>query len=610
MKPERWRQIESLYYTALERGPTERAAFLVEACAGDEELRREVESLLAAHEQSESFLATPAMEVAAQVIAEDRGQTLSGRIISHYQVLSLLGAGGMGEVYLAEDTRLRRKVALKLLPAQFTQDAGRALRFQREARAASSLNHPNIITIFEVGQVDGRHFFCAEYIEGQTLRRRLAGDRIKPHESLDVAVQIASALTSAHEAGIVHRDIKPENIMLRHDGLVKVLDFGLAKLTEERPGERETGIQGDDPFDSLSFSLSLSTTGVAMGTVRYMSPEQARGEDVEERSDIFSLGVVLYEMISGRPPFEGETLDEVVAAILEREPPPLAQYAREAPAELQRIVAKALRKKREDRYEAVSDLLLDLKALKEEMELETKARQGRQPKASDARRITIAVIALMILVAAATAINRLTGKPTVPFQKVDITRLTNNHNIGLSAISPDGKYIVYVDSEKGHASLRLRQVATDNIREIVPPSKVNYTDLALSPDGSYAYFVRTSDKVSDLTALYRVPVFGGAPVKLIDNVYLHFTLSPDGNQIAFARRYSGEGKIAMMIANADGSGERRIATRPLNEPYEFPSWSPDGEVIICALGLPGRVGNLWGITELRVKDGAERPLTS
>jgi len=610
MTPESHRKICDLYHSAAGLATAERPAFLDEACGGDEALRREVESLLAARNRAGDYFASPAMDVAAGLLAKENYPSLAGQSLGHYQVLSLIGAGGMGEVYLAEDTRLRRKVALKLLPWRFTQDADRARRFEREARAASSLNHPNIITIFEVGQVDWRHFICSEYVEGQTLRRRLAGDQLILHITLDVAIQIASALTSAHEAGIVHRDIKPENIMLRHDGLVKVLDFGLAKLTEERQGDRETERQEDDPLASISSSLPLSVIGMAVGTVLYMSPEQARGENVEGRSDIFSLGVVLYEMITGRPPFEGETSDEVIAAILEREPPPLAEYAREAPAELQRIVTKALRKKREDRYEAVSDMLLDLKALKEEMELETKALRGRRSKAIGVRRLTIAVIALTILVAAAIAINRLNGKPTIPFQQVDITRLTNNRNIGLSEISPDGKHIVYVDFEKGHSSLWLRQVAPDSIQEIVPPAKVHYTDLALSPDGKYAYYVMSSDMVSALRALYRVPVFGGAPVKLIDDVYLQFTLSPDGNQLAFTRRYFGEGKIAMMIANADGSGERRIATRPLNEPYESPAWSPDGEVIVCTVGAPGREGNQRGITELRVKDGAERPLTS
>jgi eukaryotic-like serine/threonine-protein kinase len=606
MTPEKHRKISDLYESAMGLAPAELSAFLDGACGGDEALRREVKSLLAARDKAGDYFAAPAMDVAAALLAEENYPSIVGQQFSHYRVRSLIGAGGMGEVYLAEDTQLRRKVALKLLPAEFMQDTGRARRFVREARAASSLNHPNIITIFEVGQVDGRHFICAEYIEGQTLRPRLAGDRIGPHGTLDVAIQIASALASAHEAGIVHRDIKPENIMLRHDGLVKVLDFGLAKLTEERPGEMEIGRQWDDPLVSQSFSLSLSTTGVAMGTVRYMSPEQARGEDVEGRSDIFSLGVVLYEMISGRPPFEGETLDEMVEAILEREPPPLAQYAPEAPAELQRIVAKTLRKKREDRYEAARDLLSDLKALKEEMAFETNALRSRGSKASAARRITIALIALMVPVAAAL-IYMSAGKRTFPFQKIDITRLTNNRDIELSEISPDGSYIVYVDKEKGHPSVWLRQIATDSVQEIVPPAKVEYTDLALSHDGNYTYFVRSQDKVSALRALYRVPVSGGAPVKLVNDVYLQFALSPDGKQIAFARRYFGEGKIAMMIANADGSGERRLAARPLNEPYESPAWSLDGEVIVCTVGPPGREGNQRGITALRVKDGMERP---
>ena len=365
---------------------------------------------------------SPAMDVAAGLLAEENYPSLAGQSLSHYQVLSMIGAGGMGEVYLAEDTRLRRKVALKLLPAQFTQYADRARRFEHEARAASSLNHPNVITIFEVGQVDGRHFICAEYIEGQTLRRRLEGDQLKLRGTLDVAVQIASALAAAHEAGIVHRDIKPENIMLRHDGLVKVLDFGLAKLIERsgkwglRDWERGRSIP-HSPLPIPHSPTPLSTTGVAMGTVRYMSPEQARGENVEGRSDIFSLGVVLYEMITGRPPFEGETSDEVVAAILEQEPPPLAQYAREAPAKLQRIVAKTLRKKREDRYETMSDLALELKALKEEMEIVTKALRRRRSKASVARHITVAVIALAILVAAATGYLQVDWKAHNPFPK-------------------------------------------------------------------------------------------------------------------------------------------------------------------------------------------------
>jgi serine/threonine protein kinase len=382
MESERWRQIESLYYTALGRDDTEREAFLAEACAGDDELRREVESLLAVHEKAEGFMAAPALEVAAQVIAEDQGQTMSGQMISHYQVLSLLGTGGMGEVYLAKDTRLGRKVALKLLPQRFTQDRERALLFQQEARAASALNHPNILTIYEIGEFEGGQFIATEFIDGQTLRE-LMNDRIKLRAALDMATQVASALAAAHEAGIVHRDIKPENIMARRDGYVKVLDFGLAKLTERFSPDRITVADSDALTEGL-----IPDWGRLRGTLRYMSPEQIRGEEVDGRSDVFSLGVVLYEMVTGRAPFDGTTYAEVMAAILYQEPSPLRRHARDAPSELERIVDKALAKDCEERYQVIKDLLLDLKSLKLELEVEAKLKRAVSPEAEEeARRI-------------------------------------------------------------------------------------------------------------------------------------------------------------------------------------------------------------------------------
>src|SRR5262245_1261889 len=371
MESERWQQIESLYYAALERDAAQRAAFLYEACAGDGELRREVESLLAVHGQAEDFLAAPALEVAAQVIAEDQGQTISGQMFSHYQILSLLGAGGMGEVYLAEDTRLGRKVALKLLPQKFTQDSERVLRFQQEARAASALNHPNILTIYEIGEFEGKHFIATEFIDGKTLRMLMSA-QIKLRAALDVATQVASALATAHEAGIVHRDIKPENIMVRRDGYIKVLDFGLAKLTDQfSPGQTAVA-EGD----ASTKALVHTDPGKLMGTARYMSPEQIRGQEVNGRSDVFSLGVVLYEMVTGRPPFDGAAPGEVMDAILNQEPPQLRRYTPDATAELERIVGKALQKDCEERYQVIKDLLLDLKSLKLELEVEAKIRRA------------------------------------------------------------------------------------------------------------------------------------------------------------------------------------------------------------------------------------------
>jgi serine/threonine protein kinase len=374
MKAERWQQIEKVYYAARECDASRRAAFLDEACAGDEELCREVESLLASDDQAGDFLAMPALKVAADEIAAEQDQSLLGRQVGHYRILSLLGAGGMGEVYLAEDMQLGRKIALKLLPKEFTQDRERLYRFEREARAASALNHPNIITIFEIGRVNDIYFIATEFIDGQTLRQRIRSALVKTGEALDVAMQVASALVTAHRAGIVHRDIKPENVMVRRDGIVKLLDFGLVKLIAHPSAE--CSVAGDN--DVLSEEQIKTDPGRMMGTARYMSPEQIRGQEVDGRSDIFSLGVVLYELVAGIAPFGGATSGEVMAAILTRDPPPLTRYCREAPAELERVVGKAMAKDREARYQVVEDLLNDLKNLKLELELEAKLKRSGQ----------------------------------------------------------------------------------------------------------------------------------------------------------------------------------------------------------------------------------------
>jgi eukaryotic-like serine/threonine-protein kinase len=395
MKPERWQQLDKLFHSALQRQVGERAAFLDDACVGDESLLREVEALLAAHEEAGSFIENPALEVEAKSLANDQTESLVGQTIGHYKIMSQIGVGGMGEVYLAEDTTLGRKVALKLLPAEFTRDTDRVRRFQQEARAASALNHPNIVTIHEIGQVDNRHFIATEFIEGQTLRQhirgsgsqvvgdgsRTSGKHLKLGEILSVAIQAADALSAAHEAGIVHRDIKPENIMVRRrDSYVKVLDFGLAKLTE---GPEITV----DPEGPTRTQVKTSA-GVVMGTASYMSPEQARGEKVDARTDIWSLGVVLYEMVAGCGPFERSTPSEVIALILEREPPPLPRYAREVPAELERIVSKTLTKDREERYQTAKDLLVDLRRLRQQLEVEAALERTGQPeKSSDEKSV-------------------------------------------------------------------------------------------------------------------------------------------------------------------------------------------------------------------------------
>jgi len=359
MTPDRWQQITSIFQAALDRPPGERAAFVDERCAGDEELQREVQDMLSSHEQASGFIEEPAMNVAARLTPN--GPSLVGKLISHYRVLSLVGSGGMGEVYLAEDTGLGRRVALKLLPEDVAKDRQRVNRLQQEARAASNLNHPNILTIHEIGQVGSRHFIATEFIDGETLRQRLNKEPMELGALLQVAADIASALAAAHAAGIIHRDIKPDNVMIRRDRIVKVLDFGLAKLTPRNAASVET----EDPT-----KLLVNTEpGVVMGTANYMSPEQARGVEVDARTDIWSLGAVLYEMVTGHVPFEGETPTDVLSLILQKQPPPIARYAADVPEELERIITKSLVKDRDDRYQTIKDLLIDLQRLRRQLDL-------------------------------------------------------------------------------------------------------------------------------------------------------------------------------------------------------------------------------------------------
>jgi serine/threonine protein kinase len=366
LTPERHKLIGDLCYAALEMEEPQRAAFLDQACAGDEDMRREVELMLAQETRAESFLESPVLDVAAKALAHNLNEAPSHRSVGRYQILSLIGAGGMGEVYRARDPRLRREVAIKVLPAALAGEGERMRRFHQESLVVSALNHPNIVTIYELGEADGQHFMVMEYVAGQTLRQRLA-ERLSLSESLEIGAQVASALQAAHAAGVIHRDIKPENVMIRPDGLVKVLDFGLAKLTGQ-PAEVET--------DSAAPTMMRTEAGTILGTVSYMSPEQARGQVVDARTDIFSLGVMLYELVAGRRPFEGATQIDTLAAILHLEPTPLTRHAPGAPAELDRIVSKALQKDRDARYQTTQALLADLQTLKQQ--LETPIRQGSE----------------------------------------------------------------------------------------------------------------------------------------------------------------------------------------------------------------------------------------
>ena len=383
MTPERWQQIKALLESALDRDPLERDAFLDKACAGDHVLRSQVVALIDSHARAGDFIESPAYEVMAGSLADS--DLVPGHAVGPYQIIRPLSAGGMGDIYLAEDTRLGRKVVLKALPTAFTKDAERVRRFQLEARAASALNHPNIITIYDIGQVDHLHYIAMEYIDGETVRQRMKTGPLEIAHALEIAINVATALHAGHEAGIVHRDIKPENIMLRADKVVKVLDFGLAKLTETKPMVSEAS------------TLFQTQQGIVIGTAPYMSPEQARGFAVDPRTDIWSLGAVLYEMVGGCAPFEGPTTSDVIAVILGREPVPLVRHRPDVPTELEWIIKKALRKDRDERYQTAKEFLADLKTLNQSLELSDARTLAFRTRSTQITRSRIAIDSLAIL---------------------------------------------------------------------------------------------------------------------------------------------------------------------------------------------------------------------
>jgi eukaryotic-like serine/threonine-protein kinase len=359
MTPARFQTIEEIFRAALDQEPDQIGAFLDTACGGDELLRRKVEALLASRQRAGSFIETSAAGIATRIIENEQADLLVGQTFGHYKISKRIGSGGMGEVYLATDVTAGRKAALKLLPTRFTGDAERLKRFQQEAHAVVALNHPNILTVYEIGEDHSTHYIASELIEGETLRQRLTRGRMELSEAVDVAIQVASALAAAHEAGIVHRDINPGNIMLRTDGYVKVLDFGIAKLAEQ---------EGPMPKDEVLL-LVETNLGSILGTVPYMSPEQARGAQVDQKTDIWSLGVILYELVTRHQPFVGEAPREVMTSIREKQPPPLRSYSKQSPAELQQIISKALRKDQSERYQSASEMLQALKNLRHNLEL-------------------------------------------------------------------------------------------------------------------------------------------------------------------------------------------------------------------------------------------------
>ena len=560
-------KIEEIYHAALEKSPSERDEFLKQTCGDDNELRREVESLLEFDEQAADFIETPPEDLAAALFEKGTNQNIIGKTLNHYRVLSPLGAGGMGEVYLAEDMKLGRKIALKLLPQQFSTDAERQKRFEQEARAVSALNHPNIITIYEIETAENVNFIATEFIDGQTLRERITEKSFSAEETVEIAIQITSALESAHLVGIIHRDIKPANIMIRRDGIVKVLDFGLAKLT----------MQGGD---SGSFETREQTApNRVMGTINYMSPEQALGEKVDARTDIFSFGVVLYEMLSGASPFAGTSDAAIYNATINKNPPSLSESNREIPSELDQIISRAIEKNRDARYQTASDLNRDLQRLKQNSSTENPVNYSAKSSKTNFVKILFPLAAVFLLAALAFGYFRYFGKETNPpnvAQNFNFTQFTSGGDELYPSLSPDSKTVIFASRKSGNWDIYFQRIGGANAINLTENSPDTDYQAVYSPDGEQIAFHSERDGgglfVMGATGenVRRVSDFGFLPA-----------WSPDGKEIAFCKTnfedpsalYNSSG--AIWVLNLASGEKREIFSQ---DSYQ-PGWSPNGERI-------------------------------